>query len=339
MTARLPLLCAWTVTVLAAVVIVLGAWTRLVDAGLGCPDWPTCYGELLWPRTDTELQRAQELFPDSPVAPSKMLPELVHRYAAGLLGLCVLLLVVATRKAPPGLRYPAWLLLGVVVVQGLFGMWTVTLRLWPQVVTLHLLGGFSVLALAWWLVLRSGGVLPRYPGAPPALAPLRYGALAALLLLGLQVALGGWTSANYAALACPDFPTCRGAWWPPMDVRGGLNLGQLIGPDYSGGLLGGAERVAIHMLHRLGALLTAAYLLVLCVLLLRRGTAQQTAAVAAVRRVVGAVLLLLLLQLLLGIGNVLLGLPLALATAHNAGAAGLMLALLTLVYLLWMRPA
>ena len=297
---------------LAAVVVVLGAYTRLVDAGLGCPDWPGCYGMILVPETAAEIARAEAAFPDAPVEADKAWPEMIHRYAAALLGLVVLVLaVIAVRERLPW-KLPV-ALLALVIVQGAFGAWTVTLKLWPQVVTTHLLGGFATLALlwVWWLLLRS----------PPwqAEQSLRGLSMTTLAVVVIQVALGGWLTANYAALACPDFPACHGVWIPDMDFAAGFDIFQGVGPNYLGGLMSSDARVAIHVVHRIGAV---AVLLVAGWLAFRLG-----------RRPLGWVLGgVLAVQLALGIANVIFALPLAVAVLHNAGAAALLLVVVTVNY-------
>ena len=304
-------------TALAFLVVVLGAFTRLVDAGLGCPDWPGCYGYLAVPGTEEELRIAATRFPDAPLEAGKAWAEMVHRYFAAGLGLLILALAfLAFRRRPLApLKLPVALAL-LVMLQGAFGAWTVTLKLWPQVVTAHLLGGFATLSLLWLLALRLG------LGAGYAVAGrLRGLALAALAVVVLQAALGGWVTANYAGLACPDFPTCHGAWAPPMNLAQGFNLFQSVGPNYLGGLLDNEARVAIQLAHRLGA---AAALIVVGWLGWKLWASGSRLALW--------VLGLLAAQLALGILNVLLMLPLWAATAHNAGAALLLLALVTVCY-------
>lgn len=315
---------------LACVVVVLGAFTRLSDAGLGCPDWPGCYGHMTWPSTAEHVAAAEALFPEAPVEHDKTWPEMVHRHFAATLGVLILALTILTwwrsRKTPEGLPRAHTLgLLVLVVVQAAFGMWTVTLKLWPQVVTAHLLGGFATLSLLWLLVQRLGG---RYwhvsAAAYSRVCGLRPLVVIVLLLVVVQIALGGWTSSNYAALACTDFPTCHGQWWPAMDVARGFNLAQGIGPNYLGGLLEGEARTAIHMAHRLGALLVSVSVLLLVVRLLRLG---------AYAKPLGFTLLgVLLLQVSLGVTNVAAQLPLPVAVAHNAGGALLLLVLVTLTH-------
>lgn len=294
---------------LASVVVVLGAYTRLVDAGLGCPDWPGCYGFLSVPASPEEVAAAEALFPDSPVEPDKAWPEMVHRYFAASLGLLAFAIWAVAWRQRMAVALPIALVL-LVVAQGIFGAWTVTLKLWPQVVTAHLLGGFATLALLWVYALKIGAIPSlRVPGS------LANHTAAAIAIVVLQVAIGGWTSSNYAALACPDFPACHGSLLPEMDFREGFNLAQDVGPNYLGGIMTSDARVAIQMTHRLGAFI---------VLLIVGWLAFRL--VGPVRWVLGGVLVA---QFCLGVVNVLAQLPLAVATLHNAGAALLLLALVT----------
>ena len=294
---------------LAAVVVVLGAYTRLVDAGLGCPDWPGCYGQLGVPSTAQELAQAEAAFPDAPVDADKAWTEMVHRYAATMLGAAILAILALALKARLPWRLPAGLAV-LVVAQGAFGAWTVTLKLWPQVVTTHLLGGFATLALLWLLALSLRAPAWRVDSG------LRRWAALALVVLVLQVALGGWLTSNYAALACPDFPTCHGEWLPAADYASGFDITQGVGPNYLGGQMSSDARTAIHMAHRLGAL---AVLLSSGWLAIRLGSRPLAWLLAGV----------LAVQLALGIGNVLLLLPLSVAVLHNAGAAALLLVLVS----------
>lgn len=310
-------------TALAVVVVLLGAYTRLTHAGLGCPDWPGCYGFLAVPMSEQAQSLAAERFPAAPLEVGKGWNEMVHRYFAGSLGLVILALALQAirRRGEPGqpLKLPL-LLLAVVLAQAAFGMWTVTLQLWPQVVTAHLLGGFTTLSLLLLLCLRLSGALPPLPAVS---GRLRAFALAALLLVIGQITLGGWVSSNYAAVACTDFPTCHGQWWPQMDFANAFNLAQHdIGPNYLGGLLYGEARTAIHFTHRLGALVVTLALLLLVGMLWRQGLG----------RLAGLLVAALALQLALGIGNVLLNLPLAVAVAHNGGGAALLLVLVLINY-------
>jgi len=312
-------LCA---TLLALLVVLLGAYTRLTHAGLGCPDWPGCYGFIGVPQSAEQLAHAELRFPEAPVEAQKGWNEMLHRYAAGSLGCLILLIAIqaAGRRDLPDrpLKLPL-ALLALVLLQAAFGMWTVTLKLWPQVVTAHLLGGFATLGLLFLLTLR----LSAAP-APPAKAPPRLRLLAALALLALtgQIALGGWVSSNYAALACLDLPTCHGQWWPATDFANGFHLTQQIGPNYLGGQLDSAARTAIHLSHRLGALAVALLLAGLIWQLWRGG----------LPRLAALLLLALATQLGLGLANVLLHLPLAVAVAHNLGGAALLLVLVLVNY-------
>ena len=309
-------------TALAVVVVLLGAYTRLTHAGLGCPDWPGCYGFIGVPQSEAQLAHAEANFPHAPVEAEKGWNEMVHRYFAGSLGLVILALAVQAlrRRGDEGqpLKLPL-LLLGVVIAQAAFGMWTVTLQLWPQVVTAHLLGGFTTLALLFLLSLRLSGGLPVLPDMPGRLRVLA--GLALCLAVG-QIALGGWVSSNYAAVACVDLPTCHGEWWPAMDFANGFHLTQHIGPNYLGGQLDSDARTAIHMTHRLGAVALSLVLLALAWRL----------RVAGLGRLAGLLLLALAVQVSLGVSNVLLHLPLAVAVAHNAGGAALLLVLVLINY-------
>ncbi len=311
-------------TVLAFAVIALGAYVRLSDAGLGCPDWPGCYGHWLGvPDEMHEQLAAQAAYPARPVETAKAWKEMVHRYFAGTLGLLILAIcALAWRPACRERQSPALptALLGVVALQGALGMWTVTLLLKPLIVTLHLLGGMTTLALLIAMVFRDR--LPA-PSAREAGAGLRLPAAGALLVVIGQIALGGWVSSNYAALACPDFPLCQGQWQPAADFAQAFTLRRELGFDGDGGLLSGAALTAIHWSHRLGALAVLFAVGTLGLGLVRSHDGHW--------RAWGIALLgLLLLQIGLGIANVLLALPLALAVAHNLGAACLLSATLAL---------
>ena len=319
-------LCA---TLLAIVVVLLGAYTRLTHAGLGCPDWPGCYGFISVPMTEHKQALAEARFPQAPVEVAKGWYEMIHRYFAGALGLLILGLAVQAlrrrREAQQPLKLPL-LLLALVTLQAAFGMWTVTLKLWPQIVTAHLLGGFATLSLLFLLTLRLSGKAPALPDIPARLR--RLAALGLLLVIG-QIALGGWVSSNYAAVACVDLPTCHGEWWPSMDFANGFHLTQHIGPNYLGGQLDSDARTAIHMTHRIGALLVTLILLLLVWQLKRHAQA----------RLAGMLLLALAAQVSLGISNVLLHLPLQVAVAHNAGGALLLLSLVLVNYRVrWHSP-
>lgn len=311
-------------TVLAFTVIVFGAFVRLTDAGLGCPDWPGCYGRIDVPTTAEAIEKAQRMHPERPVDVTKAWIEMIHRYAASLLGLLIIAITVrAWRRRHHGVSVvlPS-ALLALVIFQGMLGMWTVTLLLKPAVVTAHLIGGLLTLSLLATLAARHAA---RPLQLPAVSGTFRLGGLA-LGVLVIQILLGGWTSTNYAALACPDFPTCQQQLWPEMDFVEGFRPWHGLGVDYEYGILDSPARTAIHMTHRLWAIAAAfAIGLFAAVCLLRR---QPTAV-----RVCGAVIAVLLAgQLLLGVGNVVYHLPLWMATAHNGGAALLLLATVLTLY-------
>lgn len=317
-------------TVLALSVIMLGAYVRLSDAGLGCPDWPGCYGRIDVPSSQQEMAAANAAFPQRPVETAKAWKEMLHRYLAGGLGLAILLLaVIAWRNRRSGglpVGLPSALLV-LVVFQALLGMWTVTLLVKPAIVTAHLLGGLATLGLLWWLALRQG---PRWRPPPQSVRhPLRPWVWLGLLLLLGQIFLGGWTSTNYAALACTEFPTCHGGdWWPPTDFGEAFVLWRGLGVNYEFGVLDSDARTAIHLTHRVGALILMVYLFALSAVVIRSAGHKSY-------RLAGlAVAVTLCLQLALGIGNVLGHLPLPVAVAHNGGAALLLLSLLTLIHVL-----
>ncbi|MGH8149580.1 MAG: COX15/CtaA family protein [Steroidobacteraceae bacterium] len=337
---------------LAFAVVVLGAYVRLTAAGLGCPDWPGCYGHVT-PIGAEQSIAAGDVLPGKPFNSTKAWHEMIHRYAASTLGLLILLiaaLALATRRESAARARFAVVLLGIVVLQGALGMLTVTWQLKPIIVTLHLLGGMTTLGLLWWLWLsqratgreraaagfgrRAGDVLARRAaGLPPSVLWARRLAIVALVVLACQIALGGWTSSNYAAIACPDFPTCQGAWWPAMDFRHAFVFWRPLGIDYQGGDLSNPARVAIHFTHRLGALVTT------CALVAAAAAALKQRALGAARVAAVVVLVALATQLSIGISMVLRGFPLPLATAHNAGAAFALLAVLALVHGLHARTA
>ncbi|WP_374605612.1 heme A synthase [Arenimonas sp.] len=363
---------AWAAVLLALVVIVFGGFVRLSNAGLSCPDWPTCYGKATWPTQDHEIAAANEGF-ERAVEVSKAWREQFHRHIAALLGLLVLTLaLLAARKRKGGvgsvlaasalvalsipvymgagmapnheLSVALWLagelillvqalrwsnvdaarlstlLLMVIVFQAVLGMWTVIWLVKPVIVMAHLMGGLLTLSLLTWLAWKTTPWGALVSAEAPKLRRLLW---VGLVLLVVQIALGGWTSANYAALACgTDYPTCLGQWWPEQDYREGFILWRGIGVDYEGGVLDGPARVAIQMAHRLMAILVFGHLLMVAVKLLRSTGLRYSG---------GLLLVLLCAQVALGISNVVLGLPLWVAVAHNAGAA---LLLFTVVGLL-----
>jgi len=307
---------------LAFAVVVFGAFVRLADAGLGCPDWPGCYGHVAVPQSAEARGIAQLRFPDQPLDNAKAWIEMMHRYLAGTLGLLILAIAVyAWRKRADLQQSPVLplFLAGLVVLQALLGMWTVTLLLKPAVVSLHLLGGMATLALLCWLALL------QYPAPQPVntgkMRELKFWGWFGLLLLTLQIALGGWVSVNYASLACGGFPLCNGNWVPEMDFASGFHFLRELGMTAEGEPLSRPALTAIHWAHRLGALIVFCYLALLAIAVVRTQGLQKY----------GALLLIVLcVQVVLGIGNVLLSLPLALAVAHNAAAALLLIAMVVL---------
>lgn len=318
--------------VLALAVVVLGAYTRLSHAGLGCPDWPGCYGELVVPADEGSVERRHYL-EQRPLETDKAWKEMIHRYFAGTLGLVILAIAIWSwlRRERP--NQPVWLPLGLVllvVFQAALGMWTVTLQLKPLIVMGHLLGGMATLALLVLLALRVRN--PEIPAMQRIDQPVgwRLPALIGLVVVALQIALGGWTSANYAALACPDFPTCQNQWWPETDFGEAFVLWRGLGIDYEFGVLENPARVAIHLVHRIGAVLTLLYIGWLALRLILRGRYG----LEMIGFLIGG---LLLVQVALGIGNVVLQLPLAVAVGHNAVAALLLLSLVLLNFRLWQR--
>jgi cytochrome c oxidase assembly protein subunit 15 len=363
---------AWAAVLLTLCVIVFGGFVRLSNAGLSCPDWPTCYGKATWPTQDHEITAANASY-ERVVEVSKAWREQFHRHIAALLGLLVLgLALLAARKRSLGvasvlvasglvaLSIPVYMGVGmaanhtlavglvvvaelillvqalrwsnvdsarlsafvlmVIIFQAVLGMWTVIWLVKPVIVMSHLMGGLLTLSLLTWLAWRTTPGSALVQAEAPRLRRLLWIGLGLLLA---QIALGGWTSANYAALACgTDFPTCLGQWWPQQDYREAFVLWRGIGVDYEGGVLDGPARAAIQMSHRMLAILVAGHLIVVGIRMLRTPGLVFW----------GSVLLVLLTaQVALGISNVVLGLPLWVATAHNAGAA---LLLFTLVGLL-----
>jgi cytochrome c oxidase assembly protein subunit 15 len=308
--------------VLTFIVIVVGAYVRLEDAGLGCPDWPGCYGQILGvPDDPHEVAKAEQAFPGKMVDKGRAWKEMFHRYLAGTLGLLILAISMLAWRQRRAIGHAPTLALALVVLvafQAALGMWTVTLLLKPAIVTLHLLGGMATLALTTWLALRELD-----PPSPPPDATLRLRAWAglALAVLVAQIALGGWVSANYAALACPDFPTCQGAWMPAMDFGNAFHVLRELGMTAAGAPLTQEALTAIQWSHRLGAVVT---------LLIVGGLAARTLREPALSGTARVILGLLVVQVGLGIANVLLRLPLVLAAAHNAVAALLLAALVVL---------
>ncbi len=322
----------WFAVIYTFVVVVVGAYVRLADAGLGCPDWPGCYGELTPHHARDDIARAVEEQGGThgPVSLGKAWKEMFHRYIAGGLGLLILAItVIAWVRRRELEQSPALAsgVLGLVIVQAALGMWTVTMLLKPVIVTLHLLGGLATLALLTWLALRQQ---PPAAALPATSLRLRPWAMLALLVVVVQIALGGWVSTNYAALACIDFPACHGEWLPQMDFRHGFQLVRELGMTAAGAHLSYDAITAIHWTHRVGALVTLLYVGGFALVLARSpGLARLGAVLACV----------LLAQVALGIANVLGGLPLAVAAAHNAGAAILLMVMVMINSALQPKPA
>lgn len=296
--------------------VIFGAFTRLSDSGLGCPDWPGCYGEASPLGARAEIAAEQALRPTGPVTHGKAWVEMVHRYWASSVGFLILVLaVLAWRWRRPDLPHPGWALLTLawVLMQGAFGALTVTWKLFPAIVTLHLMGGLGLLVL---LALQAERLQPKPLPQHQETGALRGLWRTAGALLCLQIALGGWVSTNYAVLICSDFPTCQGQWWPQTDFAEGFRLWRELGREADGGWLTQPALTAIHLAHRLGALLASAALLALAWALHRAGQARWAALFAG----------LLVWQVVSGVSNVVLGWPLLAALMHSGGAAALVLA-------------
>ncbi|MEO1956408.1 MAG: COX15/CtaA family protein [Methylophilaceae bacterium] len=307
---------AYIATVLTLLVVVLGAYVRLSDAGLGCPDWPGCYGTLTVPQSAEALTDAHAIYPDSPVEHVKAWKEMVHRYLAGILGLLVLALFVQAWRERKGINVTPWLptaLIGIVGFQAMLGMWTVTMLLKPAIVTMHLMGGMTTLAILTWITHRHWGASSTHFLLSSS---MRRFVRFALLILIAQIFLGGWTSSNYAALACTDFPTCHGEWVPSMDFANAFHWFRELGENLDGQPLSLPAYVAIQWTHRVGALITFLYVGLLGLALLRE---KQLRGLASI------MLVLLVVQISLGIANLLLYLPTVLAVAHNMVAALLLM--------------
>jgi cytochrome c oxidase assembly protein subunit 15 len=317
--------------VLTFLVIVVGAYVRLEDAGLGCPDWPGCYGQMVGvPDELHERERAEQAFPGKTVDAGRARKEMFHRYLAGTLGLLIAAIAAIAWLKRAAIGRPPWLATALVVLvacQATLGMWTVTMLLKPAIVTLHLLGGMSILSVLTWLALRE--IDPRPVPAATALR-MRPWAAAGLAILACQIALGGWVSSNYAALACVDFPVCHGQWLPQVDFGGAFHVLRELGVTAEGAPLSQAALNAIQWSHRFWALVTFSYLLFLA------AWATRTPAL----RVAGALLFaLLFVQVGLGAANVLMRLPLVLAAGHNAVAALLLATLVVLNFIVFKRAS
>lgn len=314
-------------TIVTLVLIMLGAYVRLSDAGLGCPDWPGCYGKLTPTQAKDDIARAVEAQggEHGAVSIAKAWKEMLHRYLAALIGLAIIAIAVMAFRLRRDLRQSPVLpiaLVGIVILQGLFGKWTVTLLLKPAIVTGHLLGGmliFGLLVLLW----QRQRPVPRYVDAEP-IAGLQIPALIGLVLLTGQIFLGGWTSTNYAALACTDLPLCQGRWWPEVNFTDAFHIFRELGKTADGAGLPMQALTAIHLTHRMGALVLTAYLYWL---------ARRTMVFTELRGLGIILLVMLVVQVLLGLSNVYFSLPLSVAVFHNGGAAVLVGILVVLNFL------
>ena len=309
---------------LGFVVVALGAWTRLADAGLGCPDWPGCYGFATIPVNPEDIEIANSRYPDTPYEVAKAIPEVVHRYFAATLGLFIIGIFLAVRKnpeCPKSMNLLALFLVFWVCLQGTFGYLTVSLKLWPQVVTTHLMSGFLTTVIVWLLYFKMKDI--ENPSRTPWNFSLNTKRLInlSLIFVTIQIFLGAWTSTNYASISCADLPLCRGQLLPPADFSAGFNFFQNIGPNYLGGLLSDEARVAIHLIHRLGSIIVTLVLSSLIFVLYKQRLLRVAVGLA------GA----LALQISLGISNVVFSLPLLVAVGHNLGG------LLLITYLCALR--
>lgn len=302
--------------------IMFGAFVRLTDSGLGCPDWPGCYGSVTPIGAIESIRQAVQVMPDGPVTLPKAWIEMIHRYVGALLGFLIIMISWMAWRHRDKFEYSprlAFVTLAAVCLQGAFGAWTVTMKLMPLIVTAHLLGGMSLLALMTWLAARERA----YPAVQ--LASLRFKPWVAigLALLFVQIALGGWVSTNYAALACMDFPTCNGSWLPPMDLENGFSLIRGLGEMPGGEMISQTALTGIHWVHRNFAFVIFAFMGLLSWRLMKdpglKGPAQL-------------VLALLVAQLFTGLTTIFFQWPLLIAVLHNGGAAGLVLATVTLLF-------
>ena len=297
--------------ILGFVVVALGAWTRLADAGLGCPDWPGCYGFVTIPVSPEEIDIANSKFPDTPYEVAKAIPEVVHRYFAAALGffiVCIAYLSVKSKGVPTNIRNLSVFLLAWVIMQGTFGYWTVSLKLWPQVVTTHLMSGYLTTALLWLLYFKTKDLIKNRASWNFESTTKRLFSVS-IVLVAIQIFLGAWTSTNYASYSCTDFPLCQGQILPEANFKEGFNFFQSIGPNYLGGQLDHESRVAIHLTHRFGAIVVTLFLLLTSFHLYKRNFKTLAYGLIA----------FLTLQVLLGISNVIFALPLLIAVGHNLG--------------------
>ncbi|GGI90162.1 COX15/CtaA family protein [Legionella impletisoli] len=334
--------------VLALMVVMLGAYTRLTDAGLGCPDWPGCYGHMVLPTAVNGLTKAQANFPALQLEERKAWTEMAHRYAAGSLGLLIAAIFFQTiwlrRKSCNLPKTAPTMLVGFVFFQAMLGMWTVTLKLFPPVVMGHLLGGMLIFTTLCYFRWQLSHINTRDCLRPVSQLPLSTKIShdernliqnlsvwhkwigCAVMVVFLQIALGGWVSSNYAGIACVGFPTCNGLFWPQLYLKKAFNFLSPIGANYQGGLLDIDVRITIHFIHRLGAFITAGFVVILSTLLIAR--VRDT----SIKLIAGLALVLISIQFILGIVNVVYLLPLWVAVAHNGVAALLFATMLSLFY-------
>ena len=320
--------------VLALCVIVLGSYTRLVDAGLGCPDWPGCYGTILPPMSQEAQAIANQAFPERPVEIEKTWPEMIHRYLATGLGFLILLLAVASvinHKHPAQPTKLSLTLLALVCFQGALGMWTVTMKLYPPIVMLHLLGGFTVICLITLYIFRITQVFQ--PLQDMKSQKLKSLAMLAFIVVAVQIALGGWTAANYAAHICHELPICQSGWTQGLAFKEAFQIfgHEVIDFEYAPHLSANAQ-MTIHVTHRIGAIITTVIVGLLAFLLWSQSETQRYKNFSI------AVTFALLLQLGLGLANVIFGIPVWIAVAHNLFGAILLLCLLALNYSLRKKP-
>jgi len=324
---------------LAIVVVILGAYTRLADAGLGCPDWPGCYGNLVVPSHPDKVNAAEQAYPERPLEAHKAWLEMIHRYFAGMLGLLILAIAVLSIRRQSGayesvsvpLKLPLLILL-LVIGQAALGMWTVTMNLMPVVVMGHLLGGFTILSLLFLLFMRlshRGFAQNAFYQSDAFSKGFTGFALGAIVILVAQIALGGWTSANYAALACTQLPICEGDWGAKLDFADAFSVPEA--DNYEFGKHGYEGRMTMHITHRIGAIITFLYLGWMALTLFRKAASDTVKNIAIV------VLVVLIAQVLLGISNVIFKLPIVVAVLHNAVAAILLLSLIALNYTLFRK--
>ena len=304
--------------ILTLCVVVFGAYVRLTDAGLGCPDWPGCYGTLTVPESIESIENAQQAFPDSPVETDKAWIEMIHRYLAGILGIIIFIVAFLSYKNRDEIKVPLiipFFLVGLLCFQAALGMWTVTMLLKPAIVSLHLMGGMTILGLLTFIAHRHWGSVNHTAVLDPS---ARFFIRLSLLLLFIQILLGGWTSTNYAALACTDYPTCHGSLIPAMDFKNSFSIFRELGMTPDGQQLSLEALHAIQWVHRVGAIVLTVYLV---------SMAYFLRSYPGIRLYKNLLLVVLATQFIIGIANLLLHLPIVLATAHNLGAALLVIIL------------